>query len=278
MRTKTLLIAAAALVVGVISSQAQVYSQNVVGYYNVTIPAGQFYILANQLVNGTDTAQTNNDINAVYNAGFSSDPNGPHTGSQCAECLIWTGSSFTPYYFMNETDNQNYNGVPAGWVDSLGNPIPNGTVFVNQGEGTFIYNPTATAFTNTIVGTVLQGTNIVQAIAANAWSMLALAQPIATNADSSTLGIGISGLSSDPNGPHTGSQCAEMLVWAGASGGSFTPYYYMNETDNQNYNSVPAGWVDSLGNPITINLNVGQGFFLYQYGSSINYTNAFTVQ
>ena len=37
---KTLLIAAAALVAGVISSEAQVYSANIVGYVNVVMPAG----------------------------------------------------------------------------------------------------------------------------------------------------------------------------------------------------------------------------------------------
>jgi hypothetical protein len=58
MRTKTLLIAAAALAAGLASSMAQaVYSQNVVGYYNVTVsstgPAGtslsRYKIIANQL-------------------------------------------------------------------------------------------------------------------------------------------------------------------------------------------------------------------------------------
>ncbi len=38
---KTLLIAAAALVAGVISSDAQVYSANIVGYVNVACPAGR---------------------------------------------------------------------------------------------------------------------------------------------------------------------------------------------------------------------------------------------
>jgi hypothetical protein len=41
MKSKTLLIAAAALVAGVITSEAQVYSANIVGYVNVTLPAGQ---------------------------------------------------------------------------------------------------------------------------------------------------------------------------------------------------------------------------------------------
>jgi len=48
MRTKTLLLTAALAAVGVSSSMAQVYSVNVVGYINKTVPKG-FYMLANQL-------------------------------------------------------------------------------------------------------------------------------------------------------------------------------------------------------------------------------------
>ena len=66
---KTLLIAAAALAAGVISSQAQVYSQNVVGYINITTPAGGYSFVANQLTNG------NNNVNNVLNSGLVSDPN-----------------------------------------------------------------------------------------------------------------------------------------------------------------------------------------------------------
>ena len=39
MRTKTLLIAAAALAAGILSSSAQTYSQNIVGYVNQVLPA-----------------------------------------------------------------------------------------------------------------------------------------------------------------------------------------------------------------------------------------------
>ena len=48
MRTKVLL-CAAALAASLASSSAQVYSLNVVGYYNVTVPAGGFFMIANQL-------------------------------------------------------------------------------------------------------------------------------------------------------------------------------------------------------------------------------------
>src|ERR1035438_3600699 len=65
MRTKTLLIAAAALAVGVASSMAQTYSLNVVGYVNLPIAANHFWFLGNQLQTGSDVNQTNNDAIAV---------------------------------------------------------------------------------------------------------------------------------------------------------------------------------------------------------------------
>jgi len=52
MRTKTLLLTAALVAAGAASSMAQVYSVNVVGYVNKTLPKG-FYMFANQLNNGT---------------------------------------------------------------------------------------------------------------------------------------------------------------------------------------------------------------------------------
>src|ERR1043165_5668831 len=56
MRTKTL-VCAAILAAGLASSMAQsnVYSLNVVGYYNVVIPAGKKLMIANQLHTTNDT-------------------------------------------------------------------------------------------------------------------------------------------------------------------------------------------------------------------------------
>jgi len=48
MRTKTLLVTAALTAAGALSSMAQVYSVNIVGYINLTIPVG-FSMIANQL-------------------------------------------------------------------------------------------------------------------------------------------------------------------------------------------------------------------------------------
>jgi hypothetical protein len=78
MRTKRLLIAAAVLAAGIASSVAQtVYSANIVGYVNLTLPAG-YSLIANQLDNGT------NDLNTVFpNAGFGD------------TIYMWNGTSFS---------------------------------------------------------------------------------------------------------------------------------------------------------------------------------------
>src|SRR5713226_3736027 len=57
MRTKTLLLTAALSAAGALTSMAQVYSVNIVGYINLSIPAG-FSMMANQLNNSVDNKVT----------------------------------------------------------------------------------------------------------------------------------------------------------------------------------------------------------------------------
>src|SRR6516162_592977 len=80
---KTLLIAAAALAAGVISTQAQVYSQNIVGYCNVTLQGGGHYTLC---ASPFDDGKGNSGTNWL-------DPNG--TIPNKAQILTWNGSTFT---------------------------------------------------------------------------------------------------------------------------------------------------------------------------------------
>jgi len=128
MRTKTLLIAAAALVAGVISSEAQVYSQNVVGYVNVTIPAGQYVLVANPLTTGDDVLS-----NVVQNV----------PGATVAN--IWTGTGFSTYTYSSAQHHWKSGSLV---VDNT--PLP-------PGVGFFLSNP-STSITNTFVGTVLANT------------------------------------------------------------------------------------------------------------------------
>jgi hypothetical protein len=124
MRTKTLL-CLAALAAGAATSMAQsnVYSLNVVGYINVTVPANGFALIANQL------NTTNNTIGALI-----------PTASDGAQFFKYN-AGYTAY---------TYDGLSAAWT-------PDGNATLNPGEGGFFKNNTASAVTLTFVGEVMQG-------------------------------------------------------------------------------------------------------------------------
>jgi hypothetical protein len=124
MRTKVLL-CAAALAASLASSMAQsnVYSLNVVGYYNITVAGGQKVMIANQL------NTTNNTI-----------------GSLLAPPMVNNNDSL--YKYAGGFSTSLYSTDDGQWD-------PDPTVTMNPGEAVF-YVPSVTT-TLTFVGEVLQG-------------------------------------------------------------------------------------------------------------------------
>jgi len=133
MRTKTLLIAAAALAAATISSQAQVYSQNIVGYVNLTITNGYHMYSTPMDADGTGT---NNTVISVLGTNLPA-------GSQL---LTWNGATFEANNFSVP-----FHGTVPVWDN------PNASL--NPGAGFFINNPGSTT-NRTVVGTALVGTNL----------------------------------------------------------------------------------------------------------------------
>jgi hypothetical protein len=132
MKAKTLLIAAAALAAGVMHSQAQVYSQNIVGYVNVPLSTG-YNLVANQL--DADGTGTNNNIYTTVGTNF---PAG-------TQVLAWSPSAgvFTISRLL-ASGKWNGNNIVV-------------TNAMNPGTGFFI---NVAAPTNiTFVGNVITGTN-----------------------------------------------------------------------------------------------------------------------
>jgi len=124
MRTKALLLAAALTAAGIASyAQSNVYSINVVGYVNVTVPANGFGLIANPL------NSTNNTIGSLM-------PNVP------ADTVFYKYNGGYSTYIMDNLD--------LVWS-------PDGNATLNPGEGGFIKNVTGTPLTITFVGEVLQG-------------------------------------------------------------------------------------------------------------------------
>jgi len=162
MRTKILLASAAALAAGLVASNAQVYSANIVGYVNVTSAGGSAYsLLANPLDNGTNT------LSSLVTA-----PTGSHA-------LVWNGTGFTP---STKT--------PTSW--SPNQVIPPGAGFFLQPTG-------ANPVTNTFVGNVIcpPGGSVTNALAGgSAYTLVGSPVPFSDNLGGSNMNLGI------PTGSH----------------------------------------------------------------------------
>jgi hypothetical protein len=161
MRTKTLILSAAALAAGLLSiqnSDAQVYSANVVGYYNISVPANKKAYIAMQLPGGSGNDSLVNDqlTNGV--------PDGSTLG-------LWNGAGFDALTFF----------AGFGWYDQNSNFATN-TVVPGQGA-LFINGDTANPCTITVVGTVPQGPQTNTVIPFR--SFYSMPAPLVTNIDSS---------------------------------------------------------------------------------------------
>jgi len=260
MRTKTLLLTAATVVAGFLSAQADtVYSQNVVGYINITVPANGFYFLGNQLTN----AGTGNDIQQVLTNGPVSDPNGV-TNSQIF--IFNPGpnnwANFT-YYTASDADGILGQNFGNGWYQSDGTL---GTGAIKQGAGNFIKNFSPQPITLTLVGQVPQGTNNINIMPG--FSTYSIVPPISTNIDSTLLGFPGQ---SDPNGvtndvyylflPATQNYFQATYFTAsdadGILGGDTGDGFYT--ADDVNVSQDPTKWP-----------KVGQAFFLFHPATSTN--------
>src|SRR5208283_5203698 len=131
MRTKTMLLSALLGTLGSVSLMAQstnVYSLNVVGYVNVTIPANSYSIVSCPLV-----ASPDNTLNTLL----------PNSTGTYLKVKVFFFSPTTGYTI--ET------GTKTGW--QLG-----GTETISPGQAVFVLNPSTTApLTLTFVGTVASG-------------------------------------------------------------------------------------------------------------------------
>ena len=272
---KTLLIVAAALAAGMISTQAQnVYSQNIVGYVNQSVPAHSYQIIGSALVNGSDINKTNGDINATLLTGLVSSPNDPPNLSSNSVMFYWGGSGYANYYYFNEADATAWEGVPspAGWYDGGGTPA---NINLKDGAAAFIYNASSSDMTVTTVGTVKTGTNVTTINPG--YNLINLQVPVSASV-TTTNGYGLPlNLTSSPLDPPTQSLNDTIFYWGGSG---FANYYYFNQADATAWEGVPspAGFYDGGGTPMPVNPGVNQGFFLYHNGPAVQWTNSYSIQ
>jgi len=149
MRTKTLLIAVAALAVGVLTSSAQTYSQNIVGFVTQTLPYNGSTLTSHGWANVCNTLDLSagNSLTNIF-------PNpGPGAGANPLDfdkVFVWNGTGFTVYTI----DSDYASGVgDAGDNDNVEPFAPT----INPGSLIYILNNggnISTPSTNVLVGAV----------------------------------------------------------------------------------------------------------------------------
>jgi len=240
MRTKTLLIAAAALAVGVISSEAQIYSQNVVGYVNTPLTNGVTAIIAPSL--DLDGTGTNNTIATVVGT------NGVPLNTAV---YVFNGGNFETLTFAKSGHGT---GTVTNWT--LGITVTNNYP-LNPGEGFFI--APAGNFTNLQVGTVLQGAITNQYVPAVGGVSALVASKIPLFGGVSTM-LGYHATLGD-----------SIYVF---NNGAYTTYSFAKSGHGT---SLATNWMNGLtiSEP---QFQVGQGFWLVPFASGTTWGTNFIVQ
>jgi hypothetical protein len=182
MRTKTLLIAAAALAATVISSQAQVYSANIVGYASVAPPGGAYTMMtvpfnvgvsngANEIF-GTNLPAGSTIL--IYSTGATNialSNVGQNLGQNGT--LPVPAQSYVTYFYDPQFVSSGYG---AWWTDpGYGNNMPTPALPVGQA---FFILPNS-SFTNTFSGVVAVnvGATNSQALAGGSYTLVGSAIP-----------------------------------------------------------------------------------------------------
>lgn len=238
MKTKSLLIAAATLAAGIISSQAAVYSQNIVGYVNQSLIAGY------NLVSVQFAVGNSNGASEIF-------PNVPDG----TEFLFWdkTHSQFVYNYYDTgggATAPQN------SWYMSDYTTLTNQPVIA---PGTALFVLSSAAVTNTIVGSVVFSStnNLI-----GGYNMVGSVLPIGGSATNST--INMTGF---PDG-------TETLIWDTVHSQYIINYYDTGAGASAPASSWYMSDYTTSTNPPAI--TVGQGFFVLPpsaYAWSQNLTN-----
>jgi len=240
----------AALAAGALTAGAQnVYSLNIVGYVNATVPNG-YAFLSNPLDNGDNDAALvlpNPNVDPTGNSGTQ----GPWDGSSLQ---TWTGVKWNVSYFDSITTD-----TTTGFTDAAGNPVA--TPILTSGVGFLVNNESGAPLVNTFVGTVRTGTNVVSL--ASQVKPFAIGSPLPYSGGVSTA-LGMSNPNVDPTGnsgavgPLDG--CfVETLKTApsGAFAGYKVTYFDSITTD------TTTGFTDAAGNPVAEpQIAVAGGFFL----------------
>jgi len=256
---KTLLIAAAALAASVISSQAQVYSQNIVGYANLACPVGnKSYAFTCQFAVGAS-----NGLNEIFGSSLPAN----------TKILTWNGINTYNIALYDPTDP---NGDGSGpWFQSDDTTVLAPLPTLPAGKAFFVVPPSP--LTNTFVGAIAINTgtsNVMSLPIGNRSYFVSSVVPYGgavTNGSAAGGGPNLNGLPIN----------TKLLFWNGVNTYNIALY---DPTDPNGDGSGPwfqsddtTVYVDPGTGGNTPSIGVGQGFFIVP-PTPYNWTNGLSAQ
>jgi hypothetical protein len=238
MRTKTLLLTAAALLAaGITSTQAQpVYSQNIVGYASVATPSSGI----NYLITIPFAIGVSNGANEIWPV-----VGGVPTLPDFSTILIWNPA------IQNYAAYTSDSGSPSGWDDNSGYLSYSPVLPVGQG---FFLSPSAPV-TNVFAGTIAVNVGTSNKMVLPSSGINYLVGCVVPYAGAITNGNPATG-AGGPNLTLAGGlpDFSTILIWDPA---------IQNYTAYTSDSGSPSGWDDNNGYLLTSpTITVGQGFFI----------------
>ena len=227
-------------------AQSNVYSLNVVGYINLTIPAG--YSLVTAQLQGAD-----NSFSSVLGTNLAG--GGQFTAVKWNPATQSLDGQAPSFYTVAD-------GAPvAGWYDV--SQTVQTTKTLSLGEAFFILNA-GTSATLTLVGQVSQATNTITLVPG--YSFVGSPVPV------------VSDLSTNSTLQLPQNESLSLSYFSVAAGTYGDTYSYYTAADSGTPN---GGWFDTTvftGTPAPIVPAVGQGFLVLNSGTSTTWKPSFTVQ
>jgi hypothetical protein len=242
MRTKTLLMSAAALLAaGIVSSQAQpVYSQNIVGYANVVAPSAYVLMCVPFNVDSVGNNATN-----VFGASL------PDT----TQVLLWNSAAGKFVTDVYDT-GAGYN-TPPYWFMS-DDATPTNPPSLPTGQAFYLFAPGGV--TNVFAGTVsvpVGGTNT--QVLGSFYNLVGSTIPYAGSATNTSVNLGNLDYLGNPTLPDT----TQVLLYNSNSGKYVTDVY----DTGAGYNTPPYWFMSDDSTPTNPpSLTVGQGVFVFPPG------------
>jgi len=284
MRTKTLLIAAAALAAAVTSSNAQstVYSQNIVGYVNTVLPGGNAYTMIANPLNGTTNAAESVLPALVGGENLLAWNGHGYYIYTFAGAGVGTGLGYQSDWTDGGTTYPNPPAIPGDQTDSSDQVYWAPQPILTPGQGVFLQNPNTTE-TNTFTGTALT-TNSVTIPGGNAYSMLASTIPVGGGVQTNTAITLSAHFAGGENLLAWNGHGYYIYTFAGAGVGTGLGYqsdWTDGGTTYPNPPAIPGDQTDSSDQVYWApqpSVTVGQGFFLQNPNGAETWTQNINVQ